>query len=328
MNTLLGRLKRSVLENLLRVLERGGQDCGACCLLPPDDVRIGKQALAPVFLFCQVWRWVDLQEGELARLPFCRVSSDDLRAYECCNPYHWARQVQPGSSLCSTSPCGVPYSDCDTLLYSYSACDHAEGSVATGGSRCDSAQQSEGGVSWCTLAYWEERRRVGRLFPVSAPIVEIFQDLPRPIPNSQSMELRALSGDLNPAPSESTVRARDKIGLGVILSLEGSQLSLYNRSNIPVFINSPTLEDFTSTTRQFNVHKILPGYTMVVFDLAAPPVVPPRDPGRRQHHQLDGPYDPHALRLSFGKGWGGKYSRQVITSCPCWLEILLTTPPR
>jgi hypothetical protein len=32
-----------------------------------------------------------------------------------------------------------------------------------------------GGVSWCTLAYWEERRRVGRLFPVSSPVVEVFQ---------------------------------------------------------------------------------------------------------------------------------------------------------
>ena len=46
---------------------------------------------------------------------------------------------------------------------------------------------------------------------------------------------------------------------------------------------------------------------------------------RRRHR--DGPYDPHAVRLSFGKGWGGKYSRQIVTSCPCWLEILLI-PPR
>jgi len=100
--------------------------------------------------------------------------------------------------------------------------------------------------------------------------------------------------------------------------MEGSRLSLYNRSEIPIFVNSPTLEDFAS--KQFNVYKILPGYTMVVFDFAAS--VPRGDP-----KLFDGPYDPHSLRLSFGKGWGGKYSRQVITSCPCWLEILLT-PPR
>jgi hypothetical protein len=38
--------------------------------------------------------------------------------------------------------------------------------------------------------------------------------LPRPIPNAQSLQLRALSSNLNPAPSESTLRTRDKIGLG------------------------------------------------------------------------------------------------------------------
>ena len=101
--------------------------------------------------------------------------------------------------------------------------------------------------------------------------------------------------------------------------MEGSQLSLYNRSSIPIFINSPTLEDLSF--KQFNVYKILPGYTMVVFDFAAVPALP--DP----RLLLDGPYDPYSLRLSFGKGWGGKYSRQAITCCPCWLEILLT-PPR
>lgn len=186
-------------------------------------------------------------------------------------------------------------------------------------------------MSWCTLAYWEEKRRVGRLFPVTATMVEVFQELPRPIPSAQSLQLRALSSDLNPSPSESTLRTRDKIGLGIILSLDGSRLSLYNRSDIPVFVNSPTLEETTTAAaapglllrQQFNVYKIMPGYTMVVYDYAA---LTPAACGQQQ--QQDGPYDPYSLRLSFGKGWGGKYSRQVVTSCPCWLEVLLRPPPR
>ena len=36
-----------------------------------------------------------------------------------------------------------------------------------------------------------------------------------------------------------------------------------------------------------------------------------------------GPYDPHAVRLSFAKGWGQGYSRQSVECCPCWMEILL-----
>ena len=42
-----------------------------------------------------------------------------------------------------------------------------------------------------------------------------------------------------------------------------------------------------------------------------------------QEDYSDGPFDPNALRISFAKGWGPKYSRQFITSCPCWVEVLL-----
>ena len=73
--------------------------------------------------------------------------------------------------------------------------------------------------------------------------------------------------------------------------------------------------------RTFNVYKILPGYSMQVFDF-----ISSANLARLRSTPEFGPYDPHAVRLSFGKGWGGKYSRQIITSCPCWLEILLTPP--
>ena len=109
---------------------------------------------------------------------------------------------------------------------------------------------------------------------------------------------------------------------------------MYNRSDIPLFVNSPTLD--SPTARTFSVYKIQPGYSMKVFDFVTSKnlqKVTERSRLLQQHqpqqHQLnlDGPYDPHAVRLSFGKGWGGKYSRQIVTSCPCWLEILLI-PPR
>lgn len=37
---------------------------------------------------------------------------------------------------------------------------------------------------------------------------------------------------------------------------------------------------------------------------------------------LDGPRCLDSVHISFGKGWGGRYARRSITSCPCWLEVL------
>lgn len=37
-----------------------------------------------------------------------------------------------------------------------------------------------------------------------------------------------------------------------------------------------------------------------------------------------GPVDIYSLRISFAKGWGPSYSRQEVTSCPCWLEVMLS----
>ena len=108
---------------------------------------------------------------------------------------------------------------------------------------------------------------------------------------------------------------------GVIISQEGGGVWLYNRTDVPVFVNSPTLD--TPNTRTFNVLKLRPGYSMQVFDYEKSRYYQRiRDP-----RTLDGPFDPNAVRLSFAKGWGAKYSRQVVTSCPCWLEVLLV-PPR
>ena len=123
---------------------------------------------------------------------------------------------------------------------------------------------------------------------------------------------------------------------------------VYNRTETAIFVNSPTLEaprlpttgssrgcggvggNSTAATTSpsanpFTVIKVLPGYSIQVFDYSKSNLY---ERLRERHCQiLDGPFDPHSVRISFVKGWGSNYSRQVVTNCPCWLEILLTIPP-
>lgn len=194
-------------------------------------------------------------------------------------------------------------------------------SLATGGSSHNGGStDSLGRVTWCTLAYWEERTRVGRLFQVRSTGVEVFSQLPRPSPLGDAMCLATLAGH-NLKPSESTMRTREKIGLGIILSHDEQGVWAYNRTEVPIFVNSPTLD--VPNSRTFSVFKIPPGYSLQIFNYELSKIYQRiRDPAT-----LDGPFDPNAVRISFAKGWGPSYSRQFIDCCPCWLEILLV-PPR
>lgn len=102
---------------------------------------------------------------------------------------------------------------------------------------------------------------------------------------------------------------------GVTLSREDDCVWVYNRSDNPVFINSLTLEDAESPSPT----RVPAEHCLCVYD----PVK-----AAHQNYGWDftsryGPVDPNSIRISFVKGWGPRYSRQEITSCPCWIEILL-----
>ncbi|XP_009993620.1 PREDICTED: mothers against decapentaplegic homolog 6 [Chaetura pelagica] len=164
---------------------------------------------------------------------------------------------------------------------------------------------------WCNVAYWEHRTRVGRLYAVYEQSVSIFYDLPQG--NGFCL------GQLNLENRSETVRrTRSKIGYGILLSKEPDGVWAYNRSEHPIFVNSPTLD--IPNCRTLIVRKVMPGYSIKVFDYEKSCLL--------QHvaelDYADGPYDPNSVRISFAKGWGPCYSRQFITSCPCWLEILLS----
>lgn len=163
---------------------------------------------------------------------------------------------------------------------------------------------------WCSIAYWELRQRVGRLYAVRDPTLNVFQRLPHG--SGMCLQLLQSESDL-----ESVCKTREKIGFGISLSREGRSVWAYNRSQFPIFVNSPTLEEANCKT--LVVWKVLPGFSIRLFDYDRLEALErTRDP-----ELADGPYDPYSVRVSFAKGWGPCYARQFVTSCPCWLEIFL-----
>ncbi|KAG9471023.1 hypothetical protein GDO78_016136 [Eleutherodactylus coqui] len=284
---------------------RGYWDCG--CILLPWEVHGSKQVLPPQVLLCRLYRWPDIHStSELKSLTQCenfwRRSGEG--SHVCCNPHHVCRVAAPEVSASST----YKRREAPRPAHAEQESGHyyvqrSHDTTLSGGSIND--------AYWCKLAYWEHRTRVGRLYSVTEPSVHVFHDLPK----ASGFCLGLLGSE----PRSQTVRrTRKKIGQGLVLSHEDGEVWAYNHSEHPIFINSPTLAAVTSCGQA--VHKVLSGYAIKVFDAEKVAKL------SGCSSLGDGPSDPHSVRISFAKGWGTCYSRQLITSCPCWLEILLSTP--
>nr|XP_035942975.1 mothers against decapentaplegic homolog 6 isoform X2 [Halichoerus grypus] len=292
--SLLKRLKERSLDTLLEAVESRGGVPGGCVLVPRADLRLGGQPAPPQLLLGRLFRWPDLQHAVELK-PLCGCHSFAAAAdgpTVCCNPYHFSR-------LCGPESPPPPYSRLSPRD-EYKPLDASMSPDATKPSH------------WCSVAYWEHRTRVGRLYAVYDQAVSIFYDLPQ----GSGFCLGQLNLEQR---SESVRRTRSKIGFGIVLSKEPDGVWAYNRGEHPIFVNSPTLD--APGGRALVVRKVPPGYSIKVFDFERS--------GLLQHgpepDAADGPYDPNSVRISFAKGWGPCYSRQFITSCPCWLEVLLNT---
>ncbi|XP_070184528.1 mothers against decapentaplegic homolog 6-like [Littorina saxatilis] len=360
-HSMLKRLKESQLDVLVHALETRGGETTECVLLPKGELKLGRRMVAPHVLCCQLFRWPGMvkSDTQMKRLSCCATLETDP-AYICCNPHHWSLLLDPEfppiTELDSLDSDGLPlqrvqkcsggqlvqqtvstetgltpthyqqYSDDDlSSLYSPGSPTQENGGEGGGGED----REGGGGDShhhqpplpspltshhphhhWCSIAYWEMRERVGRLYVVREPSLSVFQRLP----HGSGMCLELLQSD---SQVDAVRKTREKIGLGLILSKEGRSVWAYNRSQFPLFVNSPTLEE--PNCKSLVVWKVLPGYSVRLFDFDRLRALQrTREPGLS-----DGPYDPLSVRVSFAKGWGPCYSRQFVTSCPCWLEILL-----
>ncbi|NXQ31050.1 SMAD6 protein, partial [Alaudala cheleensis] len=310
------KLKDEELELLVQVVESRGAWESGCVLAPRGDPRGVKQGLPPQVLLCRLFRWPDLhQSHELKHLCYCARGQGvcgDL-AVLCCNPHHFSRLAVPGECWWQHWELPCPPRLRPLLSGAGSGLQWAPG----GQDLCSPLPDTSLSWStvkdgcWCKLAYWEYRTRVGRLYAVHEASVNVFCELPW----GSGFCLAQL-----PAAYRSCAvrRARGKIGRGLLLSREPGGVWAYNRSEHPIFVSSPTLSPPGACG--LTVLKVLPGYSAKVFNYEWA--------GDRGGWQLpgEGPCDPHSIRISFAKGWGPCYSRQFITSCPCWLEVLLNQP--
>ncbi|XP_063151911.1 mothers against decapentaplegic homolog 7 [Candoia aspera] len=314
-HSVLKRLKEKHLEVLLQAVESRGGARTACLLLPTKvDSKLGQHWYSLPLLLCKIFRWPDLRPcSEVKRLCGCESYGKTHLDLACCNPFHLSR-------LCELESPPPPYSryPMDFLKPTASCPDSVPSSTETRGTNflapeglADSqVLQEPGDLShWCVVAYWEEKTRVGRLYSVQEPSLDIFYDLPQ----GNGFCLGQLNSDNK---NQLVQKVRTKIGYGIQLSKEVDGVWVYNRSSYPIFIKSATLDNPDSRT--LLVHKVFPGFSIKAFDYEkAYSLQRPND-----HEFMQQPWTGFTVQISFVKGWGQCYTRQFISSCPCWLEVI------
>ncbi|KAM9138765.1 mothers against decapentaplegic homolog 7 isoform 1-T1 [Pangshura tecta] len=313
-HAVLKRLKEKQLEVLLQAVESRGGARTSCLPLPGKvDSRLGQHWYSLPLLLCKVFRWPDLRHcSEVKRLCCCESYGKTHPELVCCNPHHLSR-------LCELESPPPPYSRYPMDFLKPTDCpDSVPSSTETGGTNClapgglsdSQVLQGPGDRShWCVVAYWEEKTRVGRLYSVQEPSLDIFYDLPQ----GNGFCLGQLNSDNK---SQLVQKVRSKIGYGIQLTKEVDGVWVYNRSSYPIFIKSATLDNPDSRT--LLVHKVFPGFSIKAFDYEkAYSLQRPND-----HEFMQQPWTGFTVQISFVKGWGQCYTRQFISSCPCWLEVI------
>ncbi|XP_064470289.1 mothers against decapentaplegic homolog 6-like [Ornithodoros turicata] len=162
---------------------------------------------------------------------------------------------------------------------------------------------------------------VGPLYPVNRPWLHVSYDEASP-PHSckeETLSIGSLAKTRTTPCKEAVARTRAKIGLGVTLLRERDGVWVYNQSEHAVFVNSPTLDG--PNVRNLTVFKATP---CAVFDWERAALYR----HHYQRHPPNEPFDTDSVHISFVKGWGNNYSRRIVTSCPCSLELLFRVPAR
>ncbi|KAH9368721.1 hypothetical protein HPB48_004740 [Haemaphysalis longicornis] len=177
----------------------------------------------------------------------------------------------------------------------------AEASTATTGGRNGPPTEPEASAEpWCIIAYWELNERVGPLYRVQRPWLHVtFDERPSVSAGEEQQALSLHELAAKSACRDAVVlRTRAHIGQGVTLA--------------------------AGARRRVGLQPLREGPVRRLAH-AGRALGPQPDSIQAS---CDGPsYPPYFARISFVKGWGPKYARQVVTSLPCSLELIFRAPP-
>ena len=173
---------------------------------------------------------------------------------------------------------------------------------------------------WCSINYYELNQRVGEVFNATRKyiVVDGFID---PNKNEDRFSLGLFS---NVHRTSDIEHVRRHIGKGVYLFYIGGEVFAECLSDAAIFVESRSY----NYSHQFHlaaVCKIPSGCSEKIFSnqdfaqLLAQTV----SQGFEAVYELT---KMCIIRMSFVKGWGTDYSRQDVTSTPCWIEINLHGP--
>ncbi|CAG5116686.1 unnamed protein product [Candidula unifasciata] len=279
------RLKEDQLKILVQAMESKGGEVTPCVPVPKSDLCLGRHTVSPYVLCCRVFRWPDLRSDiEMKRLPSCTRQNEEKESVVCCNPYHWSLVVKIDEPPIHTRKSSLSleplqrtgkdshkygayrgFHDLDTysihifpdIKPCLLSCRRRE---MEGGHTSDDAEYDC--LLWCTIAYWELRERVGRLFSVTEPSVHIFQHLP----HGDGMCLRLFQ---KPTNIDMVKRTREKIGFGIILSREAAHRNNANSARAPE-------EASSASTRPVGI--VVPSESSPSLGIVVPSVSSPLSP--------------------------------------------------
>ena len=180
---------------------------------------------------------------------------------------------------------------------------------------CQSVNYNEPAY-WCSVTYYEMKNRVGEIYQATRNVFTIdgFTD-----PSSSGRFCLGQLGNVNRDPV--IEQTRKHIGRGVRLHYFGGEVHAECIGDNSIFVQSANA-NLRANWHSATVCKVPPGCTMNVFNSQdfAIRLSQSVHLGFESVYQLT---KMCSIRISFVKGWGAEYRRQLVTSTPCWIEIHL-----